>query len=110
MRTWQLAAYVLSLARTPVWAHDRGRDAFVLSRADAREQADKLGRGRYLIETLGCAYCHSPVKDDGAAVRILSGRRQRVALSLYGCRQFTTSPPTRSRVRELDATIRSGVS
>ena len=79
---WDLAAYVISMARKPVWDLTAAEATSFYAALDDREKADKVSRGRYLIETLGCAYCHSPVKEDGSAIEefyLAGGQR----LSLY---------------------------
>lgn len=79
---WELATYVVSMARKPVWEMTGAETPSFYAALDAHEKADKVARGRYLIETLGCAYCHSPVKDDGSAseeLYLAGGQR----LSIY---------------------------
>jgi len=78
---WQLATYVVSLARKPSWDMTAAETSSFYTALDAQEKADKVARGRYLIDTLGCAYCHSPVKDDASSVEefYLAGG-QRVSL------------------------------
>jgi hypothetical protein len=82
---WDLAHFVRSLARKPVWemtadeltAHYRDRE-----RADA---ANPVERGRAIAEQ--CAHCHSPVETDG---RIIPGLKfaggMRMTLSVWGDR------------------------
>jgi mono/diheme cytochrome c family protein len=78
---WDLAAYVVSLARKPVWDMTAEETASFYAALDDREKTDKVSRGRYLIETLGCAYCHSPVKEDASAIdELYVAGGQRVSL------------------------------
>jgi len=67
-----LGAYVVSLARTPVW--DMRADelqAFYADR-DREARANPVKRGRYLVGTLGCATCHSPLDEER---RVLPGMK-----------------------------------
>jgi cbb3-type cytochrome c oxidase subunit III len=69
---WDLANYVLSLARKPIWS----MTAAEIQQFDARRlneaRADPVKRGAQLVETLGCVACHSPVDEHK---RILPGMR-----------------------------------
>jgi cbb3-type cytochrome c oxidase subunit III len=69
---WDLANYVVSLARKPIWS----MTAAEIEQFDARRlteaRGDPVKRGAQLVETLGCVACHSPV-DEGK--RILPGMR-----------------------------------
>jgi mono/diheme cytochrome c family protein len=69
---WNLATYVGSLGRRPVWEMNAGEIA-VLDRARETEaEKTPLRRGAYLVTTLGCAYCHTPVTQEGAAIEQLT--------------------------------------
>jgi cbb3-type cytochrome c oxidase subunit III len=61
---WDLANYVVSLARKPVWQMDAVEVAafYAGQEEDARQHPVK--RGKYLADSLGCALCHSPVDDE----------------------------------------------
>jgi mono/diheme cytochrome c family protein len=63
-----LAAYVLTLARKPVW--DMTADeVLAFYKAQAAEAVrDPVRRGRYVVSTVGCSYCHTPVRADGSLV------------------------------------------
>jgi len=63
-----LAAYVLTLARKPVW--DMTADEVTaFYKAQAAEAArDPVRRGRYVVSTVGCSYCHTPIRADGSLV------------------------------------------
>jgi cbb3-type cytochrome c oxidase subunit III len=67
---WDLANFVVSLARKPVWSMNADEIAAFYAQQDAQAKADPAKRGAYLVETLGCVQCHSPVDD---AKRILPG-------------------------------------
>jgi mono/diheme cytochrome c family protein len=63
-----LAAYVLTLARKPVWEMT-AEEISALYQAQAAEAArDPVRRGRYVVSTIGCSYCHTPVRADGSLV------------------------------------------
>jgi mono/diheme cytochrome c family protein len=66
-----LANYVVSLARKPVWEMDAAGVTAFYEDLTRQERADKVARGRYLIDTLGCKYCHSPIHEDGSAIEEL---------------------------------------
>lgn len=67
---WDLANYVVSLARKPVWAMNADEVGEFYARQEAQARADPVKRGAQLVDTLGCVLCHSPV-DEGK--RILPG-------------------------------------
>jgi cbb3-type cytochrome c oxidase subunit III len=60
---WDLANYVGSLARKPVWSMTADEIAALYARLDAEAKQNPVKRGEYLVETLGCAMCHSPYDD-----------------------------------------------
>ena len=63
-----LAAYVLSLARKPVWDMNAA-EVTAFYQAQASEAArDPVRRGRYVVSTIGCSFCHTPVRADGSLV------------------------------------------
>jgi mono/diheme cytochrome c family protein len=67
---WDLANFVVSLGRKPVWSMTAEEIAAFYARDDADRRREPLKRGEYLVETLGCAMCHSPVD---AEKRVLRG-------------------------------------
>jgi cbb3-type cytochrome c oxidase subunit III len=69
---WNLANYVVSLARKPVWSMNADETQQFYARQDAQAKADPVKRGAYLVETLGCVQCHSPVDEQR---RILPGMK-----------------------------------
>ncbi len=69
---WDLANYVVSLARKPVWSMNAVEVTAFYARQEAQAKADPVKRGAQLVETLGCVLCHSPV-DQGK--RILPGMK-----------------------------------
>jgi mono/diheme cytochrome c family protein len=57
-----IAAYVLALGRDPIW---RSSDTSAI--ATAGVATEPLARGRYLVNAMACALCHTPIADrDGA--------------------------------------------
>jgi cytochrome c len=69
---WDLANYVVSLGRKPVWSMSGPDVAALLARQDAEAKANPVKRGGYLVETIGCVLCHSPYDDQK---RMLPGMR-----------------------------------
>jgi mono/diheme cytochrome c family protein len=61
---WDLANYVLSLARKPVWKMSEHEIKAFYATADAEAKANPVQHGRYLVRTIGCAGCHSTYTDD----------------------------------------------
>jgi len=63
-----LAAYVLTLARKPVWDMT-AEDVTAFYKAQAAEaERDPVRHGRYIVSTIGCTFCHTPVRADGSLV------------------------------------------
>ena len=60
---WDLANYVVSLARKPLWQMNAQEVAEHYARLDAEARANPVKRGQYMVDTIGCALCHSPVDD-----------------------------------------------
>jgi mono/diheme cytochrome c family protein len=60
---WDLANYVVSIARKPVWEMSAGEVSAFYARQDAEARANPVRRGRYLADTLGCALCHSALDE-----------------------------------------------
>jgi cytochrome c oxidase cbb3-type subunit 2 len=60
---WDLANYVTSLARKPLWNMDAVEVEAFFRAQDAAARANPVERGRYLVDTMGCALCHSPLDD-----------------------------------------------
>ena len=61
---WDLANYVVSLARKPIWSMDAAEVQRFYAQQDAKAKADPVKRGAQLVDTLGCAICHSPVDQE----------------------------------------------
>jgi mono/diheme cytochrome c family protein len=60
---WDLSNYVVSMARKPVWSMNADEIEAFYAAQTADAKANPVKRGAYLVETLGCAGCHSPVDD-----------------------------------------------
>jgi mono/diheme cytochrome c family protein len=69
---WDLANYVVSMARKPIWSMTAAEIQQFDARQLAQAKADPVARGAQLVETLGCVMCHSPVDE---RKRILPGLR-----------------------------------
>jgi mono/diheme cytochrome c family protein len=64
----ELAVFVTSLARKPAWQMTADELKALYAR-QAKQAADNpVERGRYLVESLSCAHCHSPVGSDGVVL------------------------------------------
>jgi mono/diheme cytochrome c family protein len=62
---WDLANFVVSLARKPVWSMNAEEVAVLYARDAAEARANPVARGKYLVDTHLCAVCHSPLDQDG---------------------------------------------
>lgn len=80
---WDLAHYVVSIARKPVWHMNAVELQSLYDEQSRRDKSDPVGRGKYLVDTHGCASCHSPVHPDG---RVIEG------LKLAGGMKFDIYP------------------
>jgi cbb3-type cytochrome c oxidase subunit III len=69
---WDLANYVVSLGRKPVWSMNAEEIQQYYARQQAQAKADPVRRGEQLVDTLGCTMCHSPT--DGEK-RMLPGMK-----------------------------------
>lgn len=67
---WDLANYVVSLARKPVWQMTADEINEQYSRELQEARRDPVKRGKYLVDTHGCVLCHSPLDSNG---RIMDG-------------------------------------
>jgi len=62
---WDLANFVVSLARKPVWSMSAPEIADLYARDEDEAKRDPVKRGRYLVDTHLCAICHSPLDENG---------------------------------------------
>jgi cbb3-type cytochrome c oxidase subunit III len=69
---WDLANYVVSLARKPIWSMTADEVQQFYARQQAQAKADPVKRGGQLVDTLGCVLCHSPADQ---VKRMLPGMR-----------------------------------
>jgi mono/diheme cytochrome c family protein len=69
---WDLANYIVSLGRKPVWSMTAQEVADHYARQEAEAKANPVKRGEYLVNTLGCVLCHSPIDQER---RMLPGKR-----------------------------------
>ncbi len=69
---WDLANYVVSLRRTPVWEMTATEVAAFYAEQERQARADPVRRGEYLAEAFACPVCHSPVD---AQRRLIPGMR-----------------------------------
>jgi mono/diheme cytochrome c family protein len=80
---WNVALYVRSLARTPLWEMTAEQAKAHFAAEDSARAATPVERGRQLTEV--CAHCHSPVDRQN---RIIPGLKfaggQRFKLSIWG--------------------------
>jgi cbb3-type cytochrome c oxidase subunit III len=60
---WDLANYVVSLARKPVWSMTADEVQQFYATQAAEATANPITRGEHLVNTLGCVLCHSPVDE-----------------------------------------------
>jgi mono/diheme cytochrome c family protein len=77
---WHLAHYVVSLARKPTWEMTSAELAEHEAKLATRAAARPVERGRYLVATLRCAFCHTPLWPDGSLVESMlfaGGQRRR---------------------------------
>jgi cbb3-type cytochrome c oxidase subunit III len=97
---WDLANYVVSLGRKPVWTMTADEIAALYATLDAEVTQNPVKRGEYLVDTLGCAGCHSPFDDQK---RVLPGMRlaggMRVRIDPYG--EYPTGNLTSDKVTGL---------
>jgi cytochrome c oxidase cbb3-type subunit 2 len=63
---WSLANYVLSIKRKAAWEMNERELKGFYTTLDKRNKDNPLQRGKYLVETLGCGFCHSPLNADGS--------------------------------------------
>ncbi len=65
---WQLAVYVQSLGRKPLWEM-KGDEVAAFYRDEQEEAAkDTVRHGEYIATIAGCAFCHSPFRDDNTMI------------------------------------------
>jgi mono/diheme cytochrome c family protein len=65
---WQLAVYVKSLGRKPLWEMKGDEIAAFYREQDRVAQSDTVRHGEYIATITGCAFCHSPFRDDNTMI------------------------------------------
>ncbi|MFI5179399.1 MAG: c-type cytochrome [Vicinamibacterales bacterium] len=97
---WDLANYVVSLGRAPVWSMSATDIARLYARQEAEALRDPVRRGKYVADTRGCALCHSPIDDR---------RRMLPGLYMAGGQVIRIQPfgdfPTANLTSDMDAGI-----
>jgi cytochrome c oxidase cbb3-type subunit 2 len=68
---WHLANYVLSLRRKPTWEMSADELKRHYAQLDAENKKNQIRRGEYLVKTMGCGDCHTPIEANGKHVREL---------------------------------------
>jgi mono/diheme cytochrome c family protein len=82
---WNLANYVASLGRTPTWRMNAEQLKAQYDREGKEAAANPAGRGRYLVGTLNCGHCHSPVDaDDRELPGLTLAGGQKFRLAVWG--------------------------
>lgn len=93
---WDLANYVLSIGRKPVWSMNAQEVTELYARLDAEAKQNPVKRGAFLVDALSCSMCHSPLDDKR---RVLPGLRlaggMRVRIDPFG--EFPTGNLTSDR-------------
>jgi len=86
---WDLANYVVSIARKPVWKMNEQEAKEFYASVDAKAKADPVQRGKYLVRSIGCAGCHSMYDAD---LHIVEGSQLSGGLTfdLYPFGKFVT--------------------
>lgn len=61
---WDLANYVTSLRRKPLWEMSADEVTAFYAARDAEAAANPVSRGEHLVSSHGCALCHSPTDEE----------------------------------------------
>jgi hypothetical protein len=77
---WDLANFVGSMQRKPVWEMTAGEVSAFYSRQEAEALANPVRRGEYLVDSMACPVCHSPVDEHK---RMIPGMRLAGGLRMY---------------------------
>ena len=68
---WDLANYVASMGRKPVWTMNEKEVIEFYGGLESGAKLNPVARGKYLVTTIGCAFCHSPLREDGSIIEEL---------------------------------------
>ncbi|MGA9120108.1 MAG: c-type cytochrome [Bacteroidota bacterium] len=82
---WDLANYVSSIGRTPVWSMNEAELSSYYVKKSGIAKSDPIHWGKYLVDGLGCAHCHTPFDEKGeyyAQLKFAGG--QEWSLGPYG--------------------------
>jgi len=80
---WQLAVYIVSLGRKPAWEMNE-QELIAFYRSQERLVSNDPAKwGKYLVEGMGCADCHTPLDGKGGNIE---------SLRLAGGTRFTAGP------------------
>ena len=66
-----LANYVTSIARKPVWTMTAGELRAFYASLEKSARENPVERGKHLVSSIGCADCHTPVREDGMLIEEL---------------------------------------
>lgn len=95
---WDLANYVASMRRKPVWEMTADEVTAFYRQQDAEHLADPVKRGEYLVNLLSCALCHSPADTERRAVpgmRLAGGLRFQLSpFGMYPTGNLTSDKET----------------
>jgi len=65
---WQLAAYVKSLGRKPLWEMTGDEVPTYYREREKSEESDPVRHGEYIAQISGCAFCHSAFREDSTMI------------------------------------------
>jgi len=68
LELWQLALFVRSLGRQPLWQLKGDQVAAFYRAQDSQSEKDLVQHGEYIASVTGCAFCHSPFRDDNTMI------------------------------------------
>ncbi|MBS4029317.1 MAG: c-type cytochrome [Ignavibacteriales bacterium] len=82
---WDLANYVVSLSRKPVWEMNESELKNFYAQQESDWKKNPLARGKYIVESRGCTDCHSPIDEHEKLIEGLElAGGQRWSLGAYG--------------------------
>jgi cytochrome c oxidase cbb3-type subunit 2 len=79
---WDLAHYVASFRRKPVWEMTADEVTAFYRQQDEEARANPVKRGAYLVSALACPVCHSPIDEQKRVIpgmRMAGGMRMHLA-------------------------------
>jgi cbb3-type cytochrome c oxidase subunit III len=78
---WDLANYVVSLARKPLWEMNADEVHAFYAQQESAAKSNPAKRGESLVDSMGCAICHTPANEHGQAMpgmKLAGGTRIRI--------------------------------